>query len=313
MILNSGLDACCTVDARAGTSLNNFSDTAFTLPFTYAAFGTGSTEPSATDTTLDNQVGSRSNNTGGFTVSNDAGLDANTNTIWYEVTFPRVLAITSNVNATEWGLASGATGNLSVRDLFRADPNDPESSPITLTLEDGDQLQLWVTLRVEAAWEMQPASFVITGTAGNDTNGTHDGFASVTSGASSALGQIGGALAAAWPGGAHNSGAAPNGYVWRITDDPTEVPVNGNVTGSGIGTFAQLAYSAGTYYRDYTVTVPTSDGNGDHYGWNAGSHAGGGQGSASAGYRFVLEDPPILTKTSTHRLTLTLRKHISRL
>lgn len=313
MILNSGLDACCTVDARAGLSLNSFPNSAFTLPFTYAAFGTGSTEPSATDTTLDAQVGPRSNSTGGFATSNDAGLDANTNTIWYEVTFPLVLAITSNVNATEWGLAAGATSNLSVRDLFRSDPNDPGSSPISLTLEDGDQLQLWVTLRIEAAWELQPASFVITGTAGNDTNGTHDGFASVTSGASSTLAQIGGALAAAWPGGVHNAGSAPGGYAWRITDDSAEVPVNSNVSGASLASLTAHAYSAGTYFRDFTITIATNAGNGDHYGWNVGSHPSGGQGSASAGYRFVLDDPPLLTKTSTHRLTLTVRKHISRL
>ncbi len=112
----------------------------FTPWVSYAAIGSGSTAPAVTDTILNAQVGARSNSNGGFGNSRNAGLDAVNNVPWAETTTTRVFAITSNVNATEWGLAPAATGGLSVRELFRADPLDNGSSPITLTLESGDQL-----------------------------------------------------------------------------------------------------------------------------------------------------------------------------
>lgn len=175
MILNSGLDSICTERAMGSSGA-----TFFVRPFAYAAFGTGSTAPAATDTALDAQVGARSNSNGGFGDTQDGGFDAGANIVWAESTITRVFSIGSNVNATEWGLAQGAGTNLSVRELFRADPNDNSSSPIVLTLESGDELHLTYTIRVEAEWEYQAASFVITGAPGNDSNGTHDGYATAS-------------------------------------------------------------------------------------------------------------------------------------
>lgn len=314
MILNSGLDAACTTTAAPGTgTAPNQTYPDFCEFIRYAGFGTGSTAPTATDTSLDSQVGSRSDDRGGFSNSVSVGLDAGDNTIWAESTFTRVFAISSNVNATEWGLAPANTGNLSVRELFRADPNDDQSSPITLTLEDGDQLQLVVTLRVQAVWEYQTKSFVITGTAGNDTNGTHTGEATVSSGAGTTQANIVYALASAWPGGAGNlPGSTAEDYIVSVQADPSGTAKNQNLPTTG--TWAQgtyEAYTPGDYYRDFTAQFATSAANGDHYGWVAtytSSTAG-----MNRGYRFLLTDPPYLTKTSTHRLTLTVRKHISRL
>lgn len=302
MILNSGLDNACTYDA-----MNKVTSTPRYPPFgkfiAHAAFGTGSAAPAAGDTSLGSQVGSRTNDNGGFVDSEDAGLDAGTNTIWYEGTFTRVFAIGSNVNATEWGLAPQATGNLSVRELFRADPNDNNSSPITLTLESGDQLQLVVTLRVEAAWAYANSSFVITGTAGNDTNGKHDGNGTISSGTSSTTSVVVQSLGAAWPGGNINS-TYDRIYAWLV--DISGFGKSDNLTGSNTYVAgAAETYTPGDYYRDWVGTFSTSTANGDIYGFQVGFN--------NYGYRFYLTDPVKLTKAATHRLILTYRRSISRL
>lgn len=208
------------------------------------------------------------------------------------------------MNATEWGLAAASTGNLSVRELFRADPNDNGSSPITLTLEGGDELQLVITLRVQAVWEPESKSFVITGTAGNDTNGTHTGNASVSSGAGTTTSAIrADALAHVWPGGISGSS-----FVVRAWDsDQSAVAKNagwaGNGTASSNGSAA--AYTPGNYYVDWTAVFSTAQANMDHYAWATST--------LGRGLRFALTSPGYLTKNSTHKLTLTVRKSISRL
>lgn len=299
MILNTGLDAACTnTSATVGIGVNQ--TPRFCAFVEYAAFGTGSTAPDPADTALDAQVGSRTNANGGFVASTDSGIDPNTDTVWAESTFTRVFSIGSNVNAAEWGLSPAAAGNLSVRELFRADPNDNQSSPVTLTLETGDQLQLIVTLRVEATWGYDSKSFVITGTAGNDTNGTHTGQASVV-----AVGSALTALGCVWPGGAGTSDN--DAYLRAYHTSQSGRAIDANLTGAPTEVTPVLAdYTPGNHYRDRVATFTTAQANGDHYAW----HQGNGNGS---GYRFILTNPTLLTKQNTHRLALTLRTTIARL
>lgn len=309
MILNSGLDAACTTPAIPGQGAG--AHPAFGQWIEWAAFGTGSTAPAPTDTALASEV-DRSNNYGGFNNVTTGGLDASNNLIWAEVTFTRVFTVSGNVNATEWGLAYTSSSALSVRDLFRADPLNPASSPITLTLEDGDELQLVVTLRVQADWQYAAKSFVITGTAGNDTTGTHTGQATVSSGSSSNTNEIIAALQAVWPGG-YSLGQPSRLHL--LSADQTSVSKAQNVTqdSAGDAVMTNGSYTPGDNFRDCTGVFSTSVGNTDHYAWLV---AVGTQISApfiSRGYRFILTDPPFLTKENTHRLTLTVRKHISRL
>lgn len=312
MILNSGLDNACGSAAEAGSgTAPNQSHPPFCNFIQFAAFGTGSAAPDATDTSLASQVGSRSNDRGGFSNSVAVGLDAGNNTIWSEVTFTRVFAITSNVNATEWGLSPASTGNLSVRELFRADPNDNNSSPITLTLEDGDQLQLVITFRVQAEWAYANKSFVITGTAGNDTNGTHDGIATISTGTSSTQNDIVAALASAWPGGAGiQVGSLVPDFIRSLEADPTGTAKNQNLPTTGTGAQGTYeTYTPGNYYRDFTAEFGTSSANGAHYGWVA-TYVNSAA-ATNVGYRFLLTSPATLTKASTHKLTLTVRKTIA--
>lgn len=309
MILNSGLDAACTnhADSGSGTSPNE-AHPYFCQFIQYAAFGTGSTEPSPEQTTLDAQVGSRSNSRGGFSNSTNAGLDAENNLIWYEATFTRVFNITSAVNATEWGLSAGSTSNLSVRDLFREDPNDPDSDAVTISLDEGDQLQLVVTLRVEAAWEYETKSFVITGTAGNDAAGTHTGNATVSTGASTTESSIREALRAVWPGGGASS---TSGGLRVVTSDQSSVAKNQDTSSAAASvSLSAESYTPGSFYRDYTGMFTTAQANADHYAWFVTLAISG---STGVGYRFILTNPATLTKTNTHRLTLTFRRSIARL
>lgn len=310
MILNSGLDAACTTSGSppAGSEATAAYPT-FCQFITYAAFGTGSTTPDPTDTALSAQVGSRSNNRGGFNNVISSGQDSVNNIMWREQTFTRVFTISSNVNAAEWGLAAGNTGNLSVRELFRADPLDNNSSPISLTLEDGDQLQLVITFRVEAAWQYENKSFTITGTTGNDTNGTHDGRAAVTTGADTTDAAIRDALLSVWPGDTY-------GIAFVFTADQSSVGLGDNNNASQAqrvqGSTSAEAYTPGAHYRDVIGTFSTALANGDIYAF------GQGRWSYSvpfnhSGFQFILIDPPTLTKSSTHRLTLTVRKSIARL
>lgn len=306
MILNSGLDSACELDAASsGGAFASASYPYFCRFIQYAAFGTGSAAPDPSDVTLNAQVGTRSNSRGGFSNIENGGRDAGGNTIWYEVTFTRVFSIAGNVNATEWGLAPNASGDLSVRELFRSDPNDNGSSPIPLTLETGDELQLVITLRVEAQWEYAAKSFVIAGAPGKDSNGTHDGQATVTSGSSNTVSGIRDALQVVWPGG---YGVSQHAAVRWCSADQTSRTKSQDLTNWSNGqSLSALGYSPGNHYRDTTVTWGTSEGNGNHYAWEVTPNA------AINGYRFILTSPTFLAKLNTHRLTLTLRKGIARL
>lgn len=302
MILNSGLDAACTATSAAGTGSANAEAWPYFCSFIqYAAFGTGSSAPSATDTTLGSQSGSRSNSRGGFSNAIDAGADDSVDILWFEATFTRVFAISGNVNATEWGLAPAATGNLSVRELFRTDPNDNSSSPITLTLESGDELQLVVTLRVEATWEYASKSFTLTGV------GTVTGDASFSAGASPSLSDIRNALRQGWPG--ETGTISNNSFDVRVfLSSQAAISKAADMSGSDAvaATGSHDSYTPGNFWRDLSVTFGTSEGNGTVYALVKGNAKG-------VGYRFILTDPVSFVKASTHKLTLTVRRSIARL
>lgn len=68
------------------------------------------------------------------------------------------------------------------------------------------------------------------------------------------------------------------------------------------------AYTPGTYYRDASAQFGTSAANGTHYAWQLSYSTTGND-----GLRFLLDDPASLTKASTHKLTLTVRKSVARL
>lgn len=299
MILDSGLDTCCSTPINAG----NLTAAAFMLMFTYAAIGTGSTPATPEDLLLESQIGSRSNSNGGFSEVHDGALDNANNLLFVEQEFTRVFDITSNVTVREWGLSRQSTGNLTARDLFR----DLSNNPTAIPLEDGDQLQIVIKLRVQAAWEYEPASFVITGAPGHDSAGAHDGTAAVTPGSDTTADHIYRTLLACWPGG--GTGNARSQLSAILTAQPG-LAKDDDIAGS-ISSVNEVgaAYVPGTFYRDWSATFGTSEANGEHHGWVVGVGFGASQ---RRGLRFLLTNPATLTKTDSHRLVLTVRKHIAR-
>lgn len=269
----------------------------------FAAFGTGDTPPNATDLLLESQVGSRSNDNGGFSNADDGALDAANNLMWYQQEFTRVFNISSPVVAREWGLAPQATGNLTARDLFR----DLSNNPTAIPLEEGDQLQLNITLYIEAAWEYEPASFVIAGTPGHDTNGTHDGVATVSSGAGTTAANIRDALRGVWPG---PTGTSSNqSAVTVCLASQAGRAKNEDLVGTRVRSVITLDnYTPGNFYRDHQAVFSTSEANGDHYAWVAGLNVN----NENMGLRFILTDPQFMTKTDSERLVLTVRKSVAR-
>lgn len=300
MILDSGLDVCCT-NTIPSTTLGTSS---FMAMFTYAAIGTGGTPAAPEDVLLESQIGSRSNSNGGFSEVYNGALDNANNIFFVEQEFTRVFDITSNVTVREWGLSRQSTGNLTARDLFR----DLSNNPTAIPLEDGDQLQIVIKLRVQAAWEYEPASFVITGAPGHDSAGTHDGTAAVTPGSGTIADQIYGALLACWPGG--GTGNARH-VLSAIHAAQPGLAKDDDITGS-ISFVNQVGddYVPGTFYRDWSATFGTSEANGEHHGWVTGLNFP--PANQRRGLRFLLTNPVSLTKTDSHRLVLTVRKHIAR-
>src|SRR5690625_1352078 len=201
------------------------------------------------------------------------------------------------------GLSQQSTVNLTARDLFR----DLSNNPTAIPLEDGDQLQIVIKLRVQAAWEYEPASFVITGAPGHDSAGTHDGIAAVTPGSATTADNIYRTLLACWPGGGGSGNTRPQ--LSAIHTAQPGLAKDDDITGS-ISSVVQVGddYVPGTFFRDWSATFGTSEANGEHHGWVVGVGYGGSQ---RLGPRFLLTNPVSLTKTDSHRLVLTVRKHIS--
>lgn len=296
MILDSGLDAACTTPGNAAQG--------FVAWVQWAAIGDGSTAPDEADVLLENQIGSRSNNNGGFSDLNDAATDAGENLIFVEQEFTRVFNITESITVREWGLAPASTGNLTARDLFR----DLSNNPTAIPLEDGDQLQLVIKLRVQAVWEYQPASFVITGAPGHDNAGTHDGVATVSSGATNTFTSILQALRACWPGG---PGGVGNNLPATTVCMSSQAGITKGQDLTGTRERAiQTAetYAPGSFFVDWVATFTTSLGNGEQFAWLAGLNIN----NATGGLRFLLTNPASLEKANTERLVLTVRKSIAR-
>ena len=110
----------------------------------HARFGTGSTAPAFTDTTLGNQV-LASNTSGAFTGFQLAGSGTENVTWTCEYMRRKLATATSAVNLTEFGLSfSEADADLAVRELFR----DEFGDPITLSLPAGASIRLDHTVEV---------------------------------------------------------------------------------------------------------------------------------------------------------------------
>lgn len=136
LITDAGLDALA-----GGTSIRNLVN--------YLAVGTGSSEPSYTDTALNAEV-ARTNSTGGFGDS-DAMVGAGDLVEYWRRRLTRVFTeAQANANLAELGFFSSSSGGtLWNRQLFR----DELGNPTTITKTSEDQLRVTYEYRIYPPWD----------------------------------------------------------------------------------------------------------------------------------------------------------------
>ena len=286
-ITNQGLDLVTSVDSNDSTGIMYFEKW-----HRYTAIGTGSTAPAQTDIGLEAEV-ARTSSTGGFSGTDTEELDATANKARYVTTTYRVFNFTSSYNLTEYGHFTGSSGSNAVfRDLFRQDPNDPNSAAITISVQDGDQLQIIKTFILEVAWEAASKTVDVTGI-GNITGTQVLGVQSAS--------WLKNLLRTLWPG------ENPAYLKVFALDETVPTDRGAQLPGSALSSqksCTQDDYTSGTYTRRRKAKFETSDANHDWYGWCA-----GGFNSTNAQYaslRFVTDTQPAFTKADTHTLELWL-------
>lgn len=313
MIPNAGLDNCAEYrpwGVAPNTGLSGSANDASGVQWlAYAAISEDSSEPDPTDTNIGSEA-MRTNSTGGFSRNATAIRDSGTDRLGVQIERAYVFAISSNLNITKYGYVPlSAGGNFSWIDLVRADPNDPGSSPVTLTLEPGDELQLWQTLTITVPWSVDLESFVIAGTDGNDMAGTHDAYCgfystSATLNATNNDGPDSVIAGLFWP----NSGLQ---YAVATNQSPStarDAVITSSQTGASLSASSTLeAYSGGTYYRDKVFEFTTSQANIAITGIALGQWATNMNITANNAFKVVFDDPAPFTKDNLHRLSLTFR------
>ena len=148
LITDNGMNALAGSWANGyGVWLANTTSTVAENIRRYARFGTGSSAPSVTDSTLDAQV-LASNSSGSFAAFDLEGEGVE-NDWWHaRYMYRRLAQAASSVNLTEFGLSySESDSDLAIRELFR----DEFGDPITLTIPEGAFIRLdhWLELQLD--------------------------------------------------------------------------------------------------------------------------------------------------------------------
>ena len=286
-ITNFGLDAVAQVDAGPDYPLPYFYRWS-----QYTAIGTGTTPPDQTDTALANEI-ARTDSNGGFGYTEQYVRDSTNNKLRAVITEYRVFNFTNSYNLTEFGHFTQSTGaNCVFRDLFRQDPNDPNSPPVVISVQSGDQLQIIKTVVIEVPWLETTYSIIITGMAGKDGNGTHDvvGTAFATADGT----ETRNAIEVLWPGGYFST--TPHGYLHPITASGQSTARDTAISVPGGYAMTADAYTNGSYTLTKRYKLTTAQGNGTIYGFACGS--------GSSGYKMFFQNPSSITKESTHTLEM---------
>lgn len=289
-ITNFGLDAVAQVDSNSGSGAS--------FPYfykwsRYTAIGTGTKPPDQTDTALANEV-ARTDSDGGFRYTEQYARDSTNNKLRAVITEYRVFNFTNSYNLTEYGHFTQSTGaNCVFRDLFRQDPNNPNSTPVVISVKGGDQLQIIKTVVIEVPWLSTTYSIIITGMAGKDGNGTHDVVGTAFATADGAMTRD--AIQTLWPGDYYT-------YLHPITtsgqsaarDTSIDIPVGYNMT--------MDAYTNGSYTRAKRYKLTTAQGNGTIYGFVVNNSNVSGK--EYCGYKMFFQNPSFITKDSAHTLEM---------
>jgi hypothetical protein len=142
MITDYGLNNQPILNPRPYLNGNNRT----TFGFNYLAVGTSSATPSPTQTNLGAEV-ARTVSNGGATESGSDYYDANLNALVSKGYLVREIEFSASYNLTEFGFFSGSSGaNCMYRQLFREDPNDPNSNPVVISVQSGDRIRVRYTV-----------------------------------------------------------------------------------------------------------------------------------------------------------------------
>lgn len=297
LLLNSGLDNICSLNSnRIFTDSNLYGMKAFQ----YLAVGTGSTAPDASQTLLDAET-HRVNATGGF--PSDALSSVNVDKLERTVTTTRVIDFAASYNLTEYAWTPNSSGGPhTIRDLFR----DGSDNPTTVSVQDGQQLQMTLTVTWVMDFAAEAYSFDITGIGTISGSGTL--FSSSTGFYNTTFYQYAHPL----PNTTFTFLVPTTGA--GISTSPTDSVAIGEMSSAVIASSSRTdaSYTNGTFYRDRSYKFLTSQGNGNITGFVE-STVASTTSTKSNGYKFILSSPSSITKASTHELTLTRRITVSRL
>lgn len=293
-ITNFGLDAVAQVDS------NNSSSPSF--PYfhkwsRYTAIGTGATPPAQTDTALANEI-ARTDSNGGFGATEQYVRDSTNNKLRAVIKEYRIFNFTNSYNLTEFGHFTQSTGaNCVFRDLFRQDPNDPNSPPVVISVQSGDQLQIIKTVVIEVPWLETTYSIIITGMAGKDGNGTHDVVGTAFATTDGDITQD--AIQVLWPGGFVSD---QHGYLHPITTSGQSTARDTAINVPGGYAMTADAYTNGSYTRTKRYKLTTAQGNGTIYGFAV--RMTSTSATTPYGYKMFFQNPSSITKESTHTLEM---------
>jgi len=285
-ITNYGMDRVASTSSYYPSS----TDAYFERWHRYTAVGTGSSTPSESDVALEAEV-ARTSDTGGFLKSETAETDSTNNVVRYTSTTYRVFNFSASYNLTEYGHFTDSTGSNAVfRDLFRQDPNDPNSAAITISVQSGDQLQIIKTFVLEVAWEAVAKTVTITGI--GDIAGTQ-----VVAAATTEFATILGFLRGLWPGETSSTYVDMHPFSAAVGSTARDYSVSSSI---GIGADGiRDTYTSGSYTLRTRFTYQTNEANHEWYGWVA-------FGYRDAGVRFIPDTQPAFTKADTYTLEIWL-------
>jgi len=220
--------------------------------------------------------------------------DSTNNKLRAVITEYRVFNFTNSYNLTEFGHFTQNTGaNCVFRDLFRQDPNDPNSTPVVISVQSGDQLQIIKTVVIEVPWLETTYSITITGMAGKDGNGTHDVVGTAFATADGSTTQL--AIRVLWPG--------ETAYLHPITTSGQSTARDTSINVPAGYVMNADVYTDGSYTRTRRYKLTTAQGNGTIYGFSVDMTSASATGR-SYGYKMFFQNPSSITKASTHTLEM---------
>lgn len=268
LITDAGLDALAG-GARISSLIN------------YLAVGTGSSEPSYTDTALNAEV-ARTNSTGGFGDSDARVGDGDLVEYWRRRRTRVFTEAQANANLAELGFFSSSSGGtLWNRQLFR----DELGNPTTITKTNEDQLRVTYEYRIYPPWDDVVQEIEVNGVPIEVVNRAQKVASNY-----------------AW-GSYYNNSSALNylGYVdtWTLqaSDRDTLPGRNGSSSGTAASSLEVQSYTPGTWYREREARWNPSAAN---FATGIGLFASGVVGNDSMS--FASKVTPKIMKQNTQRL-----------